>query len=548
MTPTLTFADLLAPRIALGAKVEANRSDPESTSGLDALMSAWVAIFQQQFAPAIPQSEVTPPPERVELSLTRKAESTPDASDLKTSDLKATATLSGPIDSLIGPSAELVALPVASSSGDQARGPRKSEPGSELTPKDPVTQPGETKAAAATTAPLDPLIALSAMPSVKHAELPPAASSDEVSDPPKAKHASQSTSRAAVAQPSIPDLLVPAETAQPSAPPIASITTPAISKNTTVVAPRPTSRSLSELLVPAGEPPALRTVIGLTRTIPQRFATKSNEVVAKFLSENSRPKPELQIDSNAEPLPEQDAVDSAPKQTERATEHEKPETPIEVAAKEPPAQSSSPVPAEPHSPAPVMAVSVPPDRVEASFIGKAPVAQPEAPVARPAPPPQQPLQLQPTPAAAKTISIRIPFTSSGKGEGAQHIDLIFQNRNNDLTLELHSPTTEIQQRIEESMPTLVGKLQTADWTAKPNESSIAEPILDSRKRAESSANISRNFESAPPLAQSESSGQPGSRFDQNLSNRKENPTHAQPGRNRKKDRAWQFEIDSETES
>ena len=450
MTPTLTSADLLAPRIATGTKVDVNRSESESTSDLDVLMSAWLAVFQQQLTPAIPEHEVPPPPERVELSLTRNVESTRDAIDTKTTAAPATS-----LDSLLAPSVKIVALPLAAASGDEA------------------------------------------------------------SDPLKA------------------------------APPAALIAAPAIAKNTTVVAPLPTSGSLSELLVPTGERPALRTEVGLTRSIPQRFATKSNEVVAKFLSENSTPKPEPQPDSTAEPIQEEAAIDPAPARADQASRNDKPETPIELAAKELPTQSPSPLPAEPHAPAPVLAGSDPQARVEASLIAQAPVPPPEAPVARPAPPPPQ---LQSTPTAAKTISIRIPFTSTGKGEGAQHIDLIFQSRNNDLTLQLHSPTTEIQQRIEESMPTLMGKLQTADWTAKPAESPVAEPMLDSRKRAETSTNSPLNFESTPALPQSESSAQSGSRFDQNTSNRKENPPQAQPGRNPKKDRAWQFEIDSETES
>ena len=463
-------------------------------------MSAWLAIFQQQFAPAIPQVDVTSPPERVELSLTRNVESTAIASDIQASDQKSTAAPATSLDSLLAPgvmpSAKLIAVPVAAASGDEASDPLKTEPAAELTPKNAVAQPSI-------------LALLTRLPF-------------------------QSA------------ILAVAETAQPLAPPAALIAAPALEKNTTAVAPRPTSGPLSELLAPTGELHALSTEIGLTRSIPQRFSTKSNEVVAKFLSENSTPKPEPQTDSTAEPIHEEEAVDLTPVRAEQAPRNDKPETPIEVAAKELPTQSPSPLPAEPHAPAAVLAGSVPQARVESSLIAQAPVPPTETPVARPAPPPPQ---LQPTPTtAAKTISIRIPFTSTGKGEGAQHIDLIFQNRNNDLTLQLHSPTTEIQQRIEESMPTLMGKLQTADWTAKPAESSVAEPMLDSRKRAETSTNSPLNFESTPALAQSGSSAQSGSRFDQNTSNRKENPPQAQPGRNRKKDRAWQFEIDSETES
>ncbi len=494
MTPTLTSADLVAPRIGTGTKVAPNRSESEATSDLDALMSAWVAIFQQQLAPAIPAPEVTPAPERVELSLTRNAESTTDASDTKSSDVKTTASPSTSLDCLLASSVKLVALPVSKANGDEVSDPLKAQPAAELTLKAIVAQPSSLTLLARRPAHLD--------------------------------------------------IVEPTQTTQPVAPSAASSVAPVITKNATVVAPQPPPGSLSEMNVPAGERPALRTEVVLTRSIPQRYATNGNEVVAKFLSENSMSKVDLQRDATAEPTPEDDAIDPTSVRAEQAPSNDQSESPLDLTKKELPTQFPSSIAVEPHGPAPSLMAPTPPTPIETSLIDKAP--PPEAPVARLAPLPQ--IQQQPTPSAAKTISIRIPFTSPGTGQTAQHIDLIFQNRNNDLTLQLHSPTTEIQQRIEESMPTLMGKLQTADWTAKPSESSVVEPMPGSRKPAEAPANSSPNFASTATLAQSESSAQSGSRFDQNNSNRKENPTQAQPGRNPKKDRAWQFEIDSETES
>lgn len=496
MTPTLTSADLVTPRIGTGTKIAPNRPESGSTPNLDALMSAWVAIFQQQLAPAIPAPELTPAPERVELSLTRNAESTPDASDTKSSDVKTSASPATSLDSLLASSVKLVALPVSKANGDEVSDPLKAQPAAELTPKAIIAQPSGLTLLARRPAHLD--------------------------------------------------IVEATKTTQPVAPSAASSVAPVITKNATVVAPQPPPGSLSEIKVPAGEWPALRTEVVLMRSIPQRIATKGNEVVAKFLSENSMSKVDPQRDATVEPTPEDEAVDPTSVRAEQAPSNDQSESPLDLTKKELPAQFPSPIPVEPHAPAPSLMAPTPPTRLETSPIDKAPPPPPETPVARPAPPPQ--IQQQPTPSAAKTISIRIPFTSPDTGQGAQHIDLIFQNRNNDLTLQLHSPTTEIQQRIEESMPTLMGKLQTADWTAKPSESSVVEPMPDSRKRAEAPANSSPNFASTAALAQSESSAQSGSRFDQNNSNRKEHPTQAQPGRNPKKDRAWQFEIDSETES
>ena len=154
---------------------------------------------------------------------------------------------------------------------------------------------------------------------------------------------------------------------------------------------------------------------------------------------------------------------------------------------------------------------------------------------------------------AKTISIRIPLTDANlAGAGvAQHIDLVFNNRNSNLTLQFHSPSAEIQQRIEESMPSLLDKLQTADWTSKPREAgaglSLPEAPFEARKRAEAFLPTGQNPEPAQGLPLAAPSGQQGSSLGDSSANRREQNAQNPAGRNRKKDQAWQSELDEQLE-
>ena len=154
---------------------------------------------------------------------------------------------------------------------------------------------------------------------------------------------------------------------------------------------------------------------------------------------------------------------------------------------------------------------------------------------------------------AKTISIRIPLTDANlAGAGvAQHIDLVFNNRNSNLTLQFHSPSAEIQQRIEESMPSLLDKLQTADWTSKPRDAgaglSLPEAPFEARKRAEVFLPTGQNPESAQGLPLAAPSSQQGSSLGDSSANRREQNAQNTAGRNRKKDQAWQSELDEQLE-
>lgn len=164
---------------------------------------------------------------------------------------------------------------------------------------------------------------------------------------------------------------------------------------------------------------------------------------------------------------------------------------------------------------------------------------------------QAPLPM--TTGEAKTISIRIPLTDTslaGTGE-ARHIDLVFNNRNSNLTLQFHSPSAEIQQRIEESMPTLLDKLQTADWTSKSPEVGAApgavEAGIEPKKRAETFLPTGMNTEAARDLSTAATSSQQGSNLDDSSANRREQQSHNSAARNRKKDQAWQTEFDEQLE-
>jgi len=179
-------------------------------------------------------------------------------------------------------------------------------------------------------------------------------------------------------------------------------------------------------------------------------------------------------------------------------------------------------------------------------------AEPKPAVSRtketPPPPPN------PTPASreAKTISIRIPF-NDGNGNGStssRHIDLVFNQRSNDLTLQVHSPNGEMHRRIEESMPSLMDKLHAEDWTAKPAETAAAkagEISFDGKRRVDNFLPVGGQAELVREAISTQSTTQHGYSFDDSPANRKDAQDQNQQGRNRKKDEAWQAEFDEQLE-
>lgn len=96
----------------------------------------------------------------------------------------------------------------------------------------------------------------------------------------------------------------------------------------------------------------------------------------------------------------------------------------------------------------------------------------------------------PAPREAKTISIRIPLTegSANGGQATRHIDLVFQHRNQDLTLQFQAPSKEIQKNLEDSMSNLMNQLRSDNWVSKAAEPQsmhgAVEAALETPKRVE----------------------------------------------------------------
>jgi hypothetical protein len=133
----------------------------------------------------------------------------------------------------------------------------------------------------------------------------------------------------------------------------------------------------------------------------------------------------------------------------------------------------------------------------------------------------------------------------------RHLDLIFNQRNNDLTLQFHSPNAEIQGRIEESMPSLLDKLQTENWSSRSSElvTNSTQPELGSeiRKRQDPLFAATSLLESSrEPIATAGTSSQ-GFQFEDSPADRKNAQEQAPQGRNRKKEEAWQDEFDEQLE-
>jgi hypothetical protein len=328
------------------------------------------------------------------------------------------------------------------------------------------------------------------------------------------------------------------------------------------VAANPAPIPADSKVTPTIEPPPLETVVNLKRKVSERILPKTPSVdiqpaVDEPKEESSTAVPAASV--NLKPELAEPAATSTPRDPNveaEATTNEAPKLALEQTVPE----------ATPQPDAPVLKTSS-----EAASPSPAPHSLEPAPRAAsgpaPAPPPPPPAATQRTRAAfvpeappaplatreAKTISIRIPLNDSSAAIGApaRHLDLIFNQRNNDLTLQFTSPNTEIQGRIEESMPTLLNKLQTENWTARPAElaATLPQPDLgfDGRRRAESILPSPNQFDSMrEPVVNAGTSSQ-GFNFDDSPAERKDAQNQSEQGRNRKKEQAWQNEFDEQLE-
>ena len=254
-------------------------------------------------------------------------------------------------------------------------------------------------------------------------------------------------------------------------------------------------------------------------------------------------RPEAQPQRMLEPKASPEIPESSGPVEKEKTQHPEPEQELQSAK-----ISTEPLPAE-HLQAPVILSQI------ATELPKresplAPVVVPKSVPIR-MPEVQTPLPL--VSGEAKTISIRIPLTDAslaGTGE-ARHIDLVFNSRNSNLTLQFHSPTAEIQQKIEESMPSLLDKLQTANWTSKLPEAGAvpgaAEATIEARKRPEAVLPAGLSPEPARDFSMASTASEQGSSLDDPSANRREQNSQNPAGRNRKKVQAWQSELDEQLE-
>ena len=181
-----------------------------------------------------------------------------------------------------------------------------------------------------------------------------------------------------------------------------------------------------------------------------------------------------------------------------------------------------------------------------------PAAPKPAPARAPEPPPSQPTTSFGT-RESKTISIRIPLSEPGwsSGSSVRHIDLVFQQKNQDLTLQFHSPSSDIQRSIEESMPSLMDKLRTENWGARPQEAqsglAASEPVVEGRRRTETVLSLTTPAElHREPINVAQSSSH-GFSFDEQSSGRN-GSQQQQQGRNRKREQAFQNEFDEQQQS
>jgi len=154
---------------------------------------------------------------------------------------------------------------------------------------------------------------------------------------------------------------------------------------------------------------------------------------------------------------------------------------------------------------------------------------------------------------SKTISIRIPLTDSTwkPGSPAAHIDLVFHQRNQDLTLQFRSPSGEIQRNLDESMPTLIDRLKNENWAVRPQDSPASvlpnEPSFDGRRRGDLFQTAAPVLETSRQIATQGQSGSQGFSFDDQTPNHNGSREQKQ-GRSRKREQVFQSEFDEQQQS
>ncbi len=322
--------------------------------------------------------------------------------------------------------------------------------------------------------------------------------------------------------------------------------------------------------VPTQKAPNLETIVQLRRKAPDRMLTNWSSEAASSISPEAEPPTPVASPQTERPEDKPFSALAAPSHEAEPAQVEpgKAETEpvMEVSAKE--VQQDFPGTSQGDEPsalkanteeAPVLApLAESPKRELATSPSNTPAPAPRPQASRP----QESLFSQSLAAAptreARTISIRIPLNEGPQvGNGsARHIDLVFHQRSNDLTLQFQSPSGEIRQRIEEQMPSLLDKLRTEDWAAKSTDNTqtpiameqSAEFASDLRRRPDSMFPASANFESTREPISTQSSSQHGSAFEDSPANPKDAQEQNQQGRNRKKEEAWQSEFEELLES
>jgi len=172
-------------------------------------------------------------------------------------------------------------------------------------------------------------------------------------------------------------------------------------------------------------------------------------------------------------------------------------------------------------------------------------ARAEKPKAAQWTPPELPAK--PPEREARTISIRIPLAETGSQR--QHIDLVFHQRNQALSLHLQSPTPHLQRQMEASMPTLLDKLRGEDWVPQQADSSAGaatptEALLRStRSDAVVSAPLAAEFRREQILTTSETQNSQDSQ--ESPAGRKDAQDQNHQRRDRKKESVWDHEFEEQ---
>ena len=101
------------------------------------------------------------------------------------------------------------------------------------------------------------------------------------------------------------------------------------------------------------------------------------------------------------------------------------------------------------------------------------------------------------------------------------------------------------------MPSLLDKLKTEDWTARPQEAAQApmpaEAVLESRRRGDALMPVAVQLESGREAAPVAHGSSQNFGFDDSPADRNDSQQQQQNGRNRKKEQAFQAELDEQQE-